>query len=416
MRDHLPSRHEPALRAGPDTALPKTRQRPGVAIAPPGPERNTSVTADRTSRPAHHPGRRTRLLAGAALPLILTALAACGYGSEAAPSSSAPTVKASGHKLSADSVTIGYFANVTHATALVGVERGLFQKELGGTQLKTQVFNAGPSEMEALNAGAIDIGWVGPAPAINAYSQSHGRNLRIISGATSGGASLVVNPRRIHSLADLRGKTIATPQLGNTQDVSLLNFLAEHHYKESPQTGKGDVKVNRIDNKTVTAAFREGQVDGAWVPEPTASQLLAVGGRTLVDENTLWPGGRFVTTNVVVSQSFLKAHPDVVAAVLRGSVETNAWIRTHKAQAEQAVNAQLRALSGKALPGSVLTTAFGNIQVTDDPLASTLRQEARHAVQAGLLGRPDLNGIYDLAPLNKVLTANGRPQVSDAGL
>ncbi len=364
------------------------------------------------------PGRRTRLTAAAVLPLLLLAtLTACGYGSQTTSSGSAAGGKApAGKKLSAGSVTIGYFANVTHATALVGLQQGLFQKALGGTAIKTQVFNAGPSEVEALNAGAIDIGWIGPSPAINAYTKSHGQDLRIISGATSGGASLVVNPKKIRSAADLKGKTIASPQFGNTQDVALLNYLAGKGFRENAQTGKGDVNVDRVDNATVLTAFRQGQVDGAWVPEPTASLLVAEGAKTLVNEDSLWPGGRFVTTNVVVSQTFLKAHPDVVAAVLRGSVRTNAWINAHPAQARQAINAQLAKVTGKPLPAAVLDSAFAHIRVGDDPLAATLREESQHAVRAGLLQQPDLKGIYDLTPLNGVLKSQGEPAVSDAGL
>ncbi|WP_372509494.1 aliphatic sulfonate ABC transporter substrate-binding protein [Streptomyces humicola] len=373
--------------------------------------------ADRTLVGPARPARRAaRLIAAAALPLLLTSLAACGYGSQATKDNASGPVAASGKKLSANSVTIGYFANVTHATALVGVQQGLFQKQLGGTQLKTQVFNAGPSEVEALNSGAIDIGWIGPSPAINGYIKSKGKSLKIISGATSGGASLVVNPNKIKSESDLKGKTIATPQLGNTQDVALLNYLAGKGYKEDPTTGKGDVTVTRIDNKTTVTAFQQGQIDGAWVPEPTASQLVAAGARTLIDEKSLWPGGQFVTTNVVVSQSFLAAHPDVVQAVLRGSVQANAWIKANPEAAKSAINAQLQALNGKPLPGKVLDSAFGNIEVTDDPLASTLQQEATHGVAAGLLKQPDLKGIYDLTPLNAVLKSEGKPQVSDAGL
>ncbi len=369
------------------------------------------------------PPRRTRIHLTASpallplLPLLLGTLAACGYGSQAARDTSAlPAAHPTGPKLSADTVRIGYFANVTHATALVGVKEGLFQKALGGTRIEPSVFNAGPSEVEALDAGSIDIGWMGPSPAVNAWVRSHGRSLRIIAGATSGGASLVVNPARIKSLSDLRGKRIATPQLGNTQDVALLNFLAGRGYRVDAQTGKGDVTVERVDNKTAPLAYRQGDIDGAWVPEPTASQLVAAGARRLVDERTLWPGGRFVTTNVVVSQTFLAAHPDVVEAVLRGSVATNAWIRANPSRAEQDINTELRAVSGKPLPTGVLDAAFHQIQVTDDPLAATLRDEADHAVRAGLLQRPDLTGIYDLTLLDKVLKADGSPPVPDAGL
>ncbi|WP_435837713.1 aliphatic sulfonate ABC transporter substrate-binding protein [Streptantibioticus parmotrematis] len=374
------------------------------------------MTAARSTT-ARSAGRRLgRVPATAALLALLAGtLAACGYGSKSDDSASAQPA-ASGKKLSADSVTIGYFANVTHATALVGLQQGIFQKDLGGTQVKTQVFNAGPTEIEALNAGAVDIAWVGPSPAINGYTKSHGQDLQIISGATSGGASLIVDPKKIKSVDDLKGKTIATPQLGNTQDVALLNYLAGKGYKENAQSGKGDVKVDRIDNKTVVSAFKQGQVDGAWVPEPTASQLVAEGGKTLINENSLWPGAKFVTTNVVVSQSFLKAHPDVVRAVLKGSVETNAWIKANPSGAKQAINEQLLKLGGKKLPDTVLDSAFANIETTDDPLASTLGSEADHAVKAGLLQKPDLSGIYDLAPLDAVLKSEGKPAVSDAGL
>jgi NitT/TauT family transport system substrate-binding protein len=367
----------------------------------------------------HSPARRrVRLLAGAALvPLLLGGLAACSYGSKAAPSAAPSPVKGtSAKKLSASTVRIGYFANVTHATALVGIQKGIFAKQLGATKIDTQVFNAGPSEIEALNAGAIDIGWLGPSPAINGYVKSHGQDLRIISGSASGGVELVVNPKKIHSLSDLRGKRIATPQLGNTQDVALLNYLATHGYKEDAESGKGDVTVERIDNKTTPVIFRQGGIDGAWVPEPTASTLVAEGGKVLLNEKSLWPKGQFVITNVVVSQSFLKAHPDVVEAVLRGSVETNAWIKANPAGAKQAINQQLTALSGKPLPASVLDSAFADVQVTDDPLATTLQAEAQHAVKAGLLQQPNLTGIYDLGPLNKVLASEGKPAVSDAGL
>ncbi|MDI5964203.1 aliphatic sulfonate ABC transporter substrate-binding protein [Streptomyces sp. SL13] len=368
--------------------------------------------------PARRSARRTRVLAAVAvLPLLAGALAACSYGSKSTAShTAAPAPAASGKKLSASTVRIGYFANVTHATALVGLQKGLFQKQLGATKIDTQVFNAGPSEVEALNAGAIDIGWIGPSPAINAYVKSHSQDLRIISGSASGGVDLVVNPKKVHSLKDLRGKRIATPQLGNTQDVALLNYLASQGYKEDAQSGKGDVTVERIDNKTTPVVFRQGGIDGAWVPEPTASQLVAEGGKVLLNEKSLWPKGQFVITNIVVSQKFLAAHPDVVEAVLRGSVDTNAWIKANPAGAKQAINQQLTALSGKPLPTSVLDSAFANVEVTDDPLASTLQAEADHAVKAGLLQQPDLKGIYDLGPLNKVLAAEGRPAVSDAGL
>jgi NitT/TauT family transport system substrate-binding protein len=359
------------------------------------------------------------LRATAAAVAALTAvglLSACSYGSKADKTAAAPVAATGGAKLSADTVKIGYFANLTHGTALVGLQEGLFQKELGGTQIKSQVFNAGPSEIEALNAGSIDIGWIGPSPAINGYVQSNSSNLKIISGSASGGVELVVNPAKISSLDDLRGKKIATPQLGNTQDVALLNYLAGKGFKENAQSGAGDVSVVRTDNKVTPDAYSSGAIDGAWVPEPTASTLVSKGAKVLLDEKDLWPNKQFVITNLVVSQKFLKEHPDVVEAVLRGSVKSNAFIKANPDKAAQDANAAIKAAGGNALPDAILSSGWRTIDFLDDPLAATLQSEADHAVTAGLLKKPNIAGIYDLAPLNKVLQAAGQPAVADAGL
>ncbi|MGW6731840.1 ABC transporter substrate-binding protein [Streptomyces sp. NPDC055013] len=349
----------------------------------------------------------------AALPLLLTA---CGYGADSTDDGKQAEVAADAKKLSVDEVKIGYFPNLTHATALVGVQEGLFQKELGGTTIKPSTFNAGPSEIEALNSGSIDIGWIGPSPAINGYTKAAGKNLRIISGSASGGVKLVVNPEKIKSLKDVKGKKIATPQLGNTQDVALLNWISEQGWKVDAESGKGDVSVVRTDNKITPDAYKSGSIDGAWVPEPTASKLVAEGGKVLLDEADLWPDKKFVITNIIVRQEFLKEHPDVVEAVLRGSVKTNEWINANPDKAKASANKALEELSGKALPAEVIDPAWKSITFLDDPLAATLDSEAEHAVKAGLLEEPDLKGIYDLAPLNKVLKADGKDEVDDAGL
>ncbi|MFD3656511.1 aliphatic sulfonate ABC transporter substrate-binding protein [Streptomyces sp. NPDC058620] len=349
----------------------------------------------------------------AALPLLLTA---CGYGSESTDDGKQTGVAADTEKLSVDEVRIGYFPNLTHATALVGIQEGLLQKELGGTTIKASTFNAGPSEIEALNADSIDIGWIGPSPSINGYTKSDGKNLRIISGSASGGVKLVVNPDKIKSLDDLKGKKIATPQLGNTQDVAFLNWIAEKGWKVDAQSGKGDVSVVRTDNKTTPDAYKSGSIDGAWVPEPTASKLVTEGAKVLLDESDLWPDKKFVITNIIVSQKFLKEHPDVVEAVLRGSVKTNEWINANPEEAKASANAALKELSGKALPAEVIDPAWESITFLDDPLAATLDSQAEHAVKAALLEEPNLKGIYDLAPLNKILKAEGKDEVDDAGL
>ncbi|MFD9968862.1 aliphatic sulfonate ABC transporter substrate-binding protein [Streptomyces sp. NPDC059017] len=365
--------------------------------------------------PASRTTPRRGLAAAALLPLLAVAATACGYGSQA-KDDERPVVAAEGRKLSADTVRVGYFPNLTHATALVGVQEGIIQKELGGTRLAPQTFNAGPSAIEALNGGSLDIGFLGPSPSVNGYVKSKGRNLRIVSGSASGGVKLVVNPDRIRTPDDVKGKRIATPQKGNTQDVAFLNWASGKGWKVDAESGEGDVSVVRTDNKVTPGAYKSGSIDGAWVPEPTASKLVSEGARVLLDETALWPDGKFVITNVIVSQTFLKEHPDVVEAVLRGTVRTNAWINANPEKAKASANAALKAETGKALAPDVIDPAWPSIRVTDDPLAATLRTQSEWAVKAGLIDEPDLNGIYDLTLLNKVLKAEGRPGVDDAGL
>jgi NitT/TauT family transport system substrate-binding protein len=358
---------------------------------------------------------RRGLAAVAVLPLL--ALAACGYGSQAQDVPAQQAIAPGAKKTDGlDSVRIGYFGNLTHATALVGRERGFFQKELGATKAEYATFNAGPSEIEALNSGSVDIGWIGPSPAVNGYLKSGGKNLRIVGGSASGGVRLVVDPEKIRSVEDVKGKRIATPQLGNTQDVAFLNWAREQGWTIDAESGRGDVSVVRTDNKITPDAYRSGSVDGAWVPEPTASKLVAEGAKVLLDEADLWPDGKFVITTVVVSQTFLQEHPKAVEAVLRASVRTNRWITAHPAEAKASANRQLEADTGKPLPAEVLDPAWESIEVTDDPLAATLETQAEHAVKAGLLEKTDLTGIYDLTPLNRVLAAEGEPTVDDAGL
>ncbi|MEU1403630.1 aliphatic sulfonate ABC transporter substrate-binding protein [Streptomyces sp. NPDC005728] len=350
----------------------------------------------------------------AALPLLT--LAACGYGSQAEKDDTAKVAAGAKKTDGLDTVRIGYFGNLTHGTALVGFQKGFFQKELGATQVKPAIFNAGPSEIEALNSGSIDIGWIGPSPAINGYTKSDGKSLKIIGGSASGGVKLVVNPEKIKSLKDVKGKKIATPQLGNTQDVAFLNWASDQGWKVDAQSGKGDVTVVRTDNKITPDAYKSGSVDGAWVPEPTASKLVAAGAKVLLDEASLWPDKKFVITNIIVRQGFLKEHPKAVEAVLKAAVESNKWINANPDEAKAAANKQLETDSGKALPAAVIDPAWKSIQFTDDPLAATLNTEAEHAVKAGLLEKPNLKGIYDLTLLNEVLKAEGASAVGDAGL
>ncbi|GAA1977720.1 ABC transporter substrate-binding protein [Catenulispora subtropica] len=355
----------------------------------------------------------------ASLVIVIAAYASAAQGSSGSGSSQSASTSSetsSGTASTAASeLRLGYFANVTHTTAVVGVAHGDFAKALGSTKLTTQIYNAGPAEMTALLGGQLDAAYVGPSSALAAFTQSHGEALRIVAGATTGGAELVVRPS-IGSAADLRGKVLATPQKGNTQDVALRSWLKQNGLTANAD-GTGDVSVDPQDNAATLDQFKAGHIDGAWLPEPWASRMvLEAGAKVLVDERDQWPGGRFAATNLVVSADFLAAHPDTVRALIAGQLAANQWITASPDEARQLVNDQLKKLTGKALSPAEIQRAFGEQAVTDDPLAASLHASADHAVAAGLLKKTDLHGIFDLTALNTELAAQGRPAVSDAGL
>jgi NitT/TauT family transport system substrate-binding protein len=347
---------------------------------------------------------RNAFLRTATLLILGAVLAACSSSGGASPTSSSQKVQ----------LRLGYFPNLTHASAIVGVDRGIFQKDLGANvSLKTSTFTAGPEEVTALFAGALDAAYMGPNPAINAYIKSNGEAIRIISGATSGGAFLVVKPS-IESVADLKGKKLAAPQLGNTQDVALRNWLRSKGYKTTT-AGGGDVKIIDQDNATTLETFKAGQIDGAWVPEPWASRLVIEGGaKVLIDEASLWPGGKYVTTQLVVRTPFLRQHPDVVENLLKGQVEATDFLNNNKTEAEQLVGDGIKKLTGKSLPAGTLDAAWKHLTFTNDPIASSLKANARASLALGFIDSSDLANIYDLTLLNKVLTAAGKQAISTA--
>jgi NitT/TauT family transport system substrate-binding protein len=303
-------------------------------------------------------------------------------------------------------IRIGYFPNMTHAQALIGRAAGQFEKALGpGIHIEWKAFNAGPAAIEAIFAHAIDLTYVGPNPAVTGYVRSRGEAVRVIAGAASGGASLVVRQGAgIEKASDFHGKKVATPQLGNTQDVALRSWLRANGLK--PREKGGDVQVMPIANADQFTLFLKGQLDAAWAPEPWASRLVRdAGGRIFIDERDLWPNHEFVITDLVVDPQFLKDHSDVIKNFLRAHVELTDWIAKNPAQAKQILNQQLQKETGKPLAPQVLDDAFSRMAVTYDPIRSALQKATQQAFEEGFLGRtpPDLSGLYDLALLNEVL-------------
>jgi NitT/TauT family transport system substrate-binding protein len=331
----------------------------------------------------------------AAAVLAVAALAAaCGGSSDA---SDKPTT-----------LHLGYFPNLTHASAVYGVASGTYARELGATKLETQTFNAGPAAVEALFAGSIDATYIGPGPAVNAYLKSRGAVV-LVAGATSGGAALVVKPE-ITGLT--KGLTIADPQTGGTQDIALRTYLKDKGFEVDKQ-GQGDNKIQAQENAQTLDLFKAGQIDGAWVPEPWASRLvLDGGGKVLLDERSLWPDQQFVTTNLLVRAEFLDKHPDVVKALIKAQVAANEEIAADPSKAKTVINDALKSLTGKALKPEVVDRAFGQLTLTVDPLAASLKTIAEHSFETGLVKKGDLDGIYRLSILQDV---TGK-QYDDAGL
>jgi NitT/TauT family transport system substrate-binding protein len=340
-----------------------------------------------------------RTVAGiVALATALTGLTACGGSSGKAASSGPVTLR------------LGYFPNITHATPVVGEAKGFFKEKLGSNvTLETKQFNAGPAAVEALFSGAIDATYVGPNPTVNAWQKSKGQAVKVVAGAASGGVFFVTKPT-ITSPEQLRGKKIATPQLGNTQDVALRYWLKQHGLNTTKEGG-GDVSILPQDNATAVTAFQTGAIDGAWVPEPNASKMVAAGGKILVDERDLWPDKKFVITNLIVTTKFLKEHRDVVKNLIAGQVEANKFINEHPEDAQKVVSEQIGKLSGKPLDIKQVAISWKSTTFLNDPVASSLRDGAKHAQEVGLLEPIDLNGLYDLSLLNEVLKAQGVPEV-----
>jgi NitT/TauT family transport system substrate-binding protein len=340
---------------------------------------------------------RRRFVPVALLLAAILALAACGS------SSKSPAADSTG---SGDKVTLrlGYLPNVTHAPALIGLENGSFAKALGpNVDLETSNYNSGTDETTAILANALDAAFVGPNPAINAYQKSNGTLIRIVAGTASGGAFLVVKPS-ITSVGDLVGKKIATPSLGNTQDVALRAFLKSKGL-ETDTEGGGDVSIVPQDNSTTVTAFQTDAIDGAWVPEPYATKLKNEGGKVLVDEATLWPGGRFVTTNLMVTTKFLADHPDVVTNLVKGLAGSIDLIKNNPTQAEELVSKRIGSDTGKELSVDLVKESFKSIKFTLDPIVSSLRKDAADAKSVGLIDSDDLKNIYNLQVLNQLLSA-----------
>ena len=313
---------------------------------------------------------------------------------------------------------IGYFPNLNHAQAVIGLQQGGdFQRILNANnsngndtvKIESFVFNAGPSAIEALFGGQIDVAYVGPNPAINGYLASGGQGIRIISGVASGGASFVVrNDSGIESIKDLGGKKFASPQLGNTQDVALRKYLMDNGFKTTENGG--NVTVVPITPADILTLMLKMEIDGAWVPEPWATRLVKeANGKIFVDERELWPpDGKFVTANIIARTDYLKENPDIIKRLLRAHIDKTEWINENKEQAITTFNGALKKITGQTIPEDEIRDALMRLELTYDPIKESLFKMAENAYELGYLGnggsKMDLSNIFDLTILNDILS------------
>lgn len=348
---------------------------------------------------------------------------------------------------------LGYFPNLNHAQVIIGLANGHFQKALSENStssgeegdedisIKEYVFSAGPSAIEALYAGQIDVAYVGPNPAINGYLASNGEGIRIISGSASGGAVFVVrNDAGIQSTSDFGGKKFASPQLGNTQDVALRKYLIQNGY-ETVESG-GNVTVVPVKPSDILTLMLKKEIDGAWVPEPWGARLVKeANGKIFVDERDLWPpDGKFVTTNIIVRSDYLKNNPETIRKLINAHIDETIWINdtlqnlrngnvngasgNKENQSNDdlenggveafihSFNDGLKRITGNTVPEDELSDALRRLEFTYDPMEQSLFRMADDAYDLGLIGRgnePDLTNIYDLGLLKQVLKERNLP-------
>ncbi len=326
------------------------------------------------------------------------------------------TGSACSRRVDDSTVRVGYFPNITHAQAIVGMADGTFARYLGpAIKIKATLFNAGPSVIEAVFSGDIDIAYVGPSPVINGYVRSGGKAFKVISGVSTGGALFVVRPdAAIKKAPDLSGKRIATPQLGNTQDIALRGYIRNCGLK--PKEKGGTVDILPLHNPEILNLFMRKQIDGAWVPEPWGTRLIRqAGGEIFLDERTLWKDGRFSSALMIARTDFLEKHPDLVRRWLAAHVKITRWIDRHPKKAKRDICRQIKVLSGVSLPKEVIDDAFSRLEATYDPIVPSLFSYAEMAYHAGFLGNQkfDLSGLVDLRLLNEVLKERSLSLVSE---
>lgn len=296
-----------------------------------------------------------------------------------------------------NNIRVAYFPNVGHAVPIVGIENGIFSEGIGDQfEIKTKLFDSGPQVIESLFAKSVDIAYVGPGPAINGFLKSDQTDIIILSGAASGGASLVVHPNsEINSIQDFSGKRIASPQIGNSQDISLRHALIENGLKSADKGGS--VVVLNVSNPDIYTLFTKGDIDAAWVPEPWASILvLELGGKRLFYEEDLWPEKKFASVLLIGRSDFIENNPELIDDWIGSNLKTVNWINQNPDETKVIFNNFMKKTLGDSLPDEVISESLDNLEITSDPIEESIYTFAERADSLGYLGRHgyNLDGIF----------------------
>ena len=302
------------------------------------------------------------------------------------------------HGSAAEKITvrIGHFPNVTHAQGLVAQAfsrqgKGWFEERLGpGVQIQWYTYNAGPSAMEALFAGSLDLTYVGTGPALNAHFKARGSEIRVISGAANGGSTLVTKDNSINKPADFRGKRIATPQMGNTQDIACRAWLKQQGFRVT-QTG-GDVLVIPTANPDQLSALQSGNVDAVWTVEPWVTRLeKEANAKVFLEDNNS------ITTWLVSSVKFLKEHPDLAKKIANANQELTQWINSHPTEAEKMIVDELKAETKTVVSPEMVSGSLKRIKLTTEVPPGLVQKAVKEGQDTGCFkGSTDISRLLDL--------------------
>ncbi len=297
-------------------------------------------------------------------------------------------------------VRIGFFANITHAPALVAKANNIFEQELKGYKVEYKVFKAGPDAALALITNNVDFVYIGPVPAINAYAVSNG-NVRVIAGAAANGAMFIVNDK-INSIADLHGKRFGTPQYGNTQDIALKSYLRYNGLALKDELG--DVSIINARNSELLILFKNGYIQGAWVPEPWATRMLNEGGKVFIDEKVIWEGNRFVTTVLLTRLDIINERPELVEKMLKAHISAIDWINANMDKAIAVVIDEIKDLTGQSLSKELIKSALKNVEFTYDPMVYSIQGYYSKGKMLGLIQDIDISDMVYTKPLESIIT------------